>query len=86
MSEGAKDRKTVGEYLGEVTEKKTTIDTVHTETSTLEEEVKEYKSKFDAFDRQLDDRVEALERGKKEQSELFSDFNMQREKVDELID
>lgn len=83
--EAAKDRKTVGEYLADATEKKTTIDAVHTATEELEAKVAEYEKTFSAFQRQLDARNADFDAGQKKQNELFKKFNEQRDAVEALI-
>ncbi|MBV7409634.1 hypothetical protein [Maritimibacter sp. DP1N21-5] len=84
--EGAKDRKTIGEYLADATEKKTAIETAHTEASSLENEVEEYREKFKSFDRQLENRNKDFELGKEKQDSLFAKFDGQKEAVKELIE
>jgi uncharacterized coiled-coil DUF342 family protein len=83
--EGAKDRKTIGEYLAVSTEKKAAIETAHLEASSLENEVKEYREKFKSFDRQLEDRNKYLETGKEKQDELFLNLEGQKVSVASLI-
>lgn len=84
--EGGKDRKTIAEYLADATEKKTAIETVHTEASSLEDEVEEYREKFESFDRQLESRNKDFEQGKEKQEKLFADFDQQRQSVESLIE
>jgi predicted nucleic acid-binding Zn-ribbon protein len=83
--EGAKDRKTIGEYLATSTEKKTAIETAHSEASSLENEVEEYREKFESFDRQLTDRNKDFESGKGKLEELLANFEKQKSSVGELI-
>lgn len=84
--EGAKDRKTIGEYLADATEKKTAIETVHTGASSLKDEVEGYTEKFKSFDRQLENRNEDFEQGKEKQKELFASFKQQERSVASLIE
>ncbi|MEM7747563.1 MAG: hypothetical protein AAF346_04865 [Pseudomonadota bacterium] len=84
--EGAKDRKTIGEYLADATEKKTAIETAHTEASSLEDEIEEYTEKFKSFDRQLDNRNKDFEQGKEKQEKLFASFEQQKQSVESLIE
>lgn len=44
--ESAKERKTIGEYLSDATDKKSSIDSVHSSASSLKDAVSEYKEKF----------------------------------------
>lgn len=84
--EGAKDRKTISEYLADATEKKAAIASAHTEASSLEDEVGEYIEKFKSFDRQLDSRNKDFELGKTRQEELLASFEQQRQSVGSLIE
>lgn len=84
--EGAKDRRTIGEYLAEATDKKTAIETAHTAASTLKDEVEEYREKFKSFDRQLESRNGDFDKGKEKQEELFASFEQQRQSVESLIE
>ena len=84
--EGAKDRKTIGEYLADVTEKKTAIETAHTVASSLEDEVEEYREKFKSFDRQLEDRNNDFLQGKEKQNELFANFEDKKKSADSLLE
>lgn len=83
--EGAKDRKTIGEYLAEATEKKTAIETAHTTASSLKDEVEEYREKFKAFDRQLENRNNDFEKGKERQENLFTSFEEKRKSTEILL-
>jgi len=83
--EGAKDRKTIGEYLADSTDKKTAIETAHSEASLLEDEVEEYREKFKSFDRQLEARHKDLKTGMEKQEKLFANFDGQKDSVDSLI-
>ena len=83
--ESAKDRRTIGEYLADSTEKKTAIETAHSEASSLEDELEEYREKFKSFDRQLEARNIDFETGKTKQEELFAGFQGQQDSVDSLI-
>jgi predicted nucleic acid-binding Zn-ribbon protein len=84
--EGAKDRKTIGEYLADATEKKAAIETAHTQASSLEDEVEEYREKFKSFDRQLEGRNNDFEQGKEKQEKLFTDFERKEKSVESLIE
>lgn len=84
--EGAKDRKTIGEYLADATEKKTAIETAHTEATSLESEVEEYREKFKSFDRQLENRNNDFVRGKEKQEKLFTHFEEKRQSADSLLE
>ncbi len=84
--EGAKDRKTIGEYLADATEKKTAIETAHTEATSLENEVEEYREKFESFDRQLENRNKEFEQGKEKQANLFTNFENKEQEVESLIE
>lgn len=84
--EGAKDRKTIGEYLAEATEKKTAIETAHTEASSLDAKVDEYREKFKSFDRQLESRNKDFEQGKEKQEKLFANFEKKKQSVESLIE
>jgi predicted nucleic acid-binding Zn-ribbon protein len=83
--EGAKDRKTIGEYLADATDKKTAIETAHSAASSLEDEVEEYREKFKSFDRQLENRNDEFEQGKEKQEKLFASFEQQKQSVENLI-
>jgi hypothetical protein len=83
--ESAEDRKTIGEYLADSTEKKTAIETAHSGAFSLKEEVEEYREKFKAFDRQLETRNKNFESGKENQEKLFSSFAEQKDSIDKLI-
>lgn len=83
--ESAKDRKTIGEYLAVSTEKKAAIETAHSEASSLEDEVEEYRDKFASFDRQLEGRNQEFESGKSRLEDLFESFKGQKSSVDNLI-
>ena len=76
--EAANDRKSISEYLGEVTQKQAEIAGVHTEAVSLQEQVTTYQGQFDAFQKQLDDREEAIQKGQAELQKLFEKFE-QRE-------
>lgn len=83
--ESAKDRKTVSEYLSEATDKKTSIDSVHLSATSLENEVAEFREKFEAFDRQIEKRTEDFTTGSVNQATLFESFSAQEAKFKELI-
>lgn len=83
--EGAKDRKTIGEYLAEATEKKTAIETAHTMATSLESEVEEYREKFQVFDRQLEDRNKDFAQGKAEQQNLFANLEQKKLSAENLL-
>jgi len=85
-SEGAKDRKTIGEYLADATDKRTAIETAHTAASSLEDEVEEYREKFKSFDRQLENRHDDFEQGKEKQENLFASFEEKRKSADSLLE
>lgn len=84
--EGAKDRKTISEYLADATEKKTAIETAYTEASLLEDEVEEYSEKFKSFDRQLETRNNDIKQGIEKQEKLFAEFEVKRQSVESLIE
>ena len=77
--EAANDRKTISEYLGEVTQKQAEITSVHTAAASLQEQVTSYQGQFDAFQKQLDEREEAIRKGQTELETLFGVIE-QREK------
>lgn len=83
--EGAKDRKTIGEYLADATEKKAAIDAAHSHASSLTDQVEEYGEKFASFDRQLESRQESLKAGKEELERLLARFAEQQSSVTALI-
>jgi hypothetical protein len=83
--ESAKDRKTIGEYLADSTEKKTAIEVAHSRASSLKDGVEEYSEKFKSFDRQLEARNANFETGKEKQEKLFTNFEEQKSSVDRLI-
>lgn len=83
--ESAKDRRTIGEYLADSTAKKAAIETAHSDASSLEDEVEEYREKFISFDRQLEARNKDFNSGKEKQEKLFADFEGQQSSVDSLI-
>ncbi|WP_281983402.1 hypothetical protein [Thalassorhabdomicrobium marinisediminis] len=83
--EGANDRKTIGEYLADSTEKKAAIEAAHSEASSLEDEVEEYREKFKSFDRQLESRNDDFAAGKENQEKLFANFESRKDLVDNLI-
>lgn len=84
--EGAKDRRTIGEYLADATDKKTAITTAHTEATSLEIEVEEYREKFKSFDRQLNNRNNEFVRGKEEQEKLFANFEEKKQTAESLLE
>jgi hypothetical protein len=86
QDEAGKDRRTIGEYLSQATEKKTSIESVYSDVNALQNRVTEYKDKFDAFDRQLKDREKNFELGQEQQAKLFKNFAEQEESVDRLIE
>lgn len=76
--EGGKDRKTIGEYLAEVTNKKTAVETIHSTATELKKEVESYSEKFQLFDQQLEGRNKDFDQGKTQQTSLFADFDKKR--------
>jgi predicted nucleic acid-binding Zn-ribbon protein len=84
--ESASDRRTIGEYLADATEKKTAIETAHTAVSSLEDKVEEYREKFNSFDRQLENRNNDFEQGKEKQEKLFANFEAKRQAADSLLE
>ena len=77
--EAANDRKSISEYLGEVTQKQAEITSVHTDAASLKGQVASYQGQFDAFQKQLDEREETIRKGQAELETLFGVIK-QREK------
>lgn len=86
QKESEKERRTIGEYLADATEKKTSIDSVHADASGLEADISDYSEKFEIFDRQLEARNKDFEAGRTNQTELFAKFDQQKEEVQGLIE
>ncbi|KZK79991.1 hypothetical protein PsAD13_04983 [Pseudovibrio sp. Ad13] len=83
--ESAKERKTIGEYLADATEKKASIDSIQYLASSLEDEVTQYQNNFDGFDKRLKARNADFEEGNQIQRQLFERFQEQEQSVTDLI-
>ena len=84
-SEGASERKTVAEYLAEVTDQKARVHSIHDEAASLATAVKKYSSEFKEFQESLDKRNETFEKGKVELEQLISTFSAQKDSIESLI-
>lgn len=84
-NESAQDRKTIGEYLAESTEKRTAIETAHTAAYSLKNEVEEYREKFKSFDQQLEARNNDFVLGKEKQETLFANFETKKKTAESLL-
>lgn len=83
--EGAKDRKTIAEYLADATDKRAAIEATYSEASSLKNEIHEYQEKFKSFDRQLENRNNDFEIGKERQESLFARYLGQKQAIDKII-
>lgn len=77
--EAANDRKSISEYLAEVTQKQAEITSTHTAAASLQEQVTSYQAQFDAFQKQLNEREEAIRTGRSTLETLFEEIKL-REK------
>ncbi|HNP65698.1 MAG TPA: hypothetical protein PKH39_17330 [Woeseiaceae bacterium] len=84
-TESGNERKTIGEYLAEVTEKQEAVDSIHTQAVSLESKINEYAETFESFQRQLDARNEQFQEGTSELNDLITKFKEQRDSVDQII-
>ncbi|MBX3504960.1 MAG: hypothetical protein KF895_05735 [Parvibaculum sp.] len=85
-SDGSADRKTVADYLAEVTQQRAAIQTVYGEAKSLQEDVEAYQSTFDQFKKQLDAREAAFREGTENLSSLINDLHTQRSEVNDLLE
>lgn len=76
--EGANDRKSISEYLGEVTQKQAEINGIHTAAVSLKEQVASYEGQFDAFQKQLDAREENILNGQKNLDDLIGRIQLRQ--------
>ncbi|MBX3446942.1 MAG: hypothetical protein KF765_09305 [Parvibaculaceae bacterium] len=84
-SDGAADRKTISDYLAEVTQQKAAVQAVHDEARSLKETVENYKATFDQFQKQLNDREKTFSQGTEKLTSLVAKFNDQQKSVANLI-
>lgn len=85
-TDGDSDRKTIAEYLSQVTQERASIQSIFEEASQLQSTVKGYQEHFNAFQQQLDDREEAFTDGARKLDELITSFEDQRANVKDLLD
>lgn len=84
--EAASDRKSVADYLADVTQQRASVQSVHEQAAALESEVKSYRENFEEFKNQLEERKKRINEGNLKLSYLISNFNNQKETVDSLIE
>lgn len=79
------DRKTIADYLAHATQEKASIQATYDEAMKLGTNVKAYQTKFDEFQRQLDERNAAFTAGTANLAQLSKKFEDQQATVDGLI-
>src|SRR5690606_34269378 len=62
-SEAGNDRRSVADYLAEVTQQKAAVQAAHDEAASLQNAVREYQAAFEQFQNKLDDREAAFSDG-----------------------
>ncbi|MCP4289287.1 MAG: hypothetical protein GY792_33510 [Gammaproteobacteria bacterium] len=84
-SEGTSDRKTVADYLAEVTQQKANVNAINDDANTLQASVKNYQQQFNQFQEQLNARETVFEKGTKKIDSLVAQYEGQRKSVEDLI-
>lgn len=79
------DRKTIAEYLEQVTQQKAGVQTVHQEATKLKEQVDTYQFTFDKFQAALDERDQRFEDGTTRLDKLITEFTDQRNVAEDLL-
>lgn len=85
-SEAGNDRKSVADYLAEITQQKAAVQAAHDEAASLQSAVREYQAAFEQFQKKLDDREAAFTDGTEKLDSLIERFNNQRDTVEGLIE
>lgn len=84
-TEGASDRKTISDYLAEVTQQKANVNSINEEANSLQNSIKTYQKQFDHFQKQLDDREVNFSTGASRLENLIDEFQKQSKAVENLI-
>lgn len=80
-----KNRQSIAEFLGEATERKSSIETILNDARQLDESAKNYQASLSEFQKQLDARNRDFESGKASLSSLIEEFNAQKASIEGTI-